>query len=341
MTLTHVPVYRPLFPESNDQGDPYILAIPEHVNARYRFYTYTTGIDPDVGRAFRVYASHDLVTWDALGASLEAYTTRAHWAPCVRYVPGLDRPYVMLYSRAMGLGEQAHVGHVLRRADSTSPEGPFTDSGHTLTPDIDFAIDPDVYHLPDGSLKVAFAMDFVSDAPLGTGIVEASISDDLTRIVGPIETLARARHDWHVYDPARIMPWKRIPGINWGHHTVRWHTVEAPVGGLVSPNGRRVYLYSGGCFFNYYALGALVEDDHGSLVDITDGTKVLLGPEPTRGFYGPGHCSWLRLPDGSDYLMLHARFGTPDAPRQMCLAPLAWNDEGLPCVVAPDPGVQG
>jgi hypothetical protein len=143
--------------------------------------------------------------------------------------------------------------------------------------------------------------------------------------------LARPGFDWQVYDPARVMPWKAIRGIDWDRQTVRWHTIEAPVGGLVSPIGQRVYLYSGGCFFNFYAVGALIEDGRGRPRDVTDGVRnFVVQPLPDKGFFGPGHCSWLHAHDGSDYLMLHARFGSPKARRQMCLAPLRWTAEGLP-----------
>jgi GH43 family beta-xylosidase len=236
----------------------------------------------------------------------------------------------MLYSRAVGVGELGHVGHAIRRADAVQPEGPFVDSGEVLTDDYDFAIDPDVYRLLDGSLKIAFAMDFVDDEPYGTGIVEADIDDALTQIQRTPRVLARPTYDWHVYDPVRVMPWKTIPGVDWSCNTVRWHTVEAPVGGLIAPSGHAVYLYSGGCFFGFYAVGAVVETPDG-LHDVTNGEhNFVVRPQPDRGIFGPGHCSWLRTHEGVDYLMLHARFGSPDAPRQMCLVPLHWTADGLP-----------
>jgi hypothetical protein len=239
----------------------------------------------------------------------------------------------MLYSRAIGLGEEAHVGHAIRRAESAKPEGPFIDSGHVLTPDLDFAIDPDVYRLADGSLKLAFAMDFVKDEPYGTGLAEADTAEDLTKLTSAPRPLARPSYAWQVFDPARVMPWKGIPGVDWARQTVRWHTMEAPVGGLVSPRGRRVYLYSGGCFFDYYAVGALIEGEDGRLHDLSEGESTLaIGPRPERGFFAPGHCSLLRAADGRDYLMLHARFGSPAAKRQMCLAPLSWTGDGRPFV---------
>ncbi len=327
--------YQPLFPEDQDQGDPYILSVPGAAGARFRYYVYTTGEDPVHGMAFPVYGSDDLLTWQRLSDALRVTQKSSHWAPCVRYLPELDLPYVMLYSRAVGVGERGHIGHTIRRAHSAHPEGPFVDSGHVLTPDLDFAIDPDVYRLPDGSLKIAFAMDFVEDEPYGTGIVEAGISEDLTQLTSVPRLLNRPWQDWHVYDTERVMPWKEIPGVDWATRTVRWHTVEGPVGGLVSPTGAKVYLYSGGCFYNFYAVGALVEDELGGLRDVSDEAQFVVGPRPDKQFFGPGHCSWLHAHDGQDYLLLHARFGLPTAKRQMCLVPLWWTDDSLPQAAPP------
>lgn len=338
--------YRPLFPEAADQGDPYLLAIPEGVNAAHRFYVYVTRDETSDGRggtptpgAFPVFASDDLVTWRALGPALDQDATRrAYWAPCVRYVPGLERPYVMLYSRSLGLGDQAHIGHTLRRASSLAPEGPFTDSGHDLTPHTDFAIDADIYESADGTLRLAYATDFVDEAPLGTGIVEVSVSEDLTTVLSPPVVLARPSEPWHLYDAARRMPWKAIPGVDWRTDTVRWSTIEAPVGGLRNPAGRLVYLYSGGCYFGFYAVGALVEDDTGQLVNVTrEDRHFVLRSYPDRGFHAPGHCAWFRTAEGRDYLITHGRYGSPTAPRNATIVELLWGDEGMPyCPPPPD-----
>ncbi len=349
LTFSATDFYRPLYPEARDQGDPYVLTLPPSAGARFRFYTYVTGEEQSSGRAFPVYGSNDLIHWESLGGTLVADLTRAYWAPCVQYIPTLEYPYVMLYSRGAGLeeivrddvrSERAHIGHRIRRAHSRAPEGPFVDSGHILTPDLDFAIDPDVYRAPDGRLKLAFAMDLVEDEPLGTGIVEANLSEDLTQITSAIRVLARAKYDWQIYDRARRMPWKSIPNVNWEIDTVCWHTLEAPVGGLVSPQGRPVYLYSGGCFFGFYGVGALVEQE-GELVDISAEGQLVVAPAPERGFIAPGHCSLVRdirptLPAAPEtrgemnLIMLHARFGSLDAPRQMCLVPLVWSPDGRP-----------
>jgi hypothetical protein len=251
-----------LVPEPTvDQGDPFLVEVPAEHRAEFgfRYYVYVSA------PGFPVYGSNDLLDpegWQRLGESCPGLgRERWCWAPCVRYVAGLDRPWVMLYSMARGAGEtEGHQHHQLHRADSTSPAGPFTDSGEVLTEEIDFAIDPDVYRRRDGALCVAFATDFIQDRPLGTGLAEATIAEDLTHLTGPPRALARAHYHWQIYDPQRKLPWMTIPGVNWDTDTVVWHTLEGPVGGLVSPQDRDVYLYSGGCFFDYYAIGALLRE---------------------------------------------------------------------------------
>lgn len=335
--MTSIPVqafFRPLIPESREQQDPYLLVVPESAHTTYRYYIYTTSLDPEVaeGKAYPSYGSHDLVHWQPIGSVLEADSTRAYWAPCVQYIPSLAYPYVMLYSKAIGNGdEKRHIGHTIYRAHSKSPEGPFVDSGHVLTTDYDFAIDPDVYRLKDGSLKMAFAVDFTEDEPYGTGIVEATISEDLSQLLSEPVILARGKNEWNVFDPMRKMPWKTIKGVNWEQHTVKWYTIEGPVGGIISPNGRAVYLYSGGNFLKHYAIGAIVENDKGELVDITtQDANFVIQPQPDGNIYGPGHCSYFKALDGKDYIVLHARFGSPEAPRQMCIVPLLWTENGYP-----------
>src|SRR5438552_3602257 len=120
--------YRPLVPEPADQGDPYALRVPDEVASAFRYYAYVTGPEPAAGTAFPVYGSDDLVRWEGLGGALVVEDTRWRWAPCVRCVPGLERPFVMLYSRARGRGDpEGHREHKIRRADSLTPEGPFVD----------------------------------------------------------------------------------------------------------------------------------------------------------------------------------------------------------------------
>jgi arabinan endo-1,5-alpha-L-arabinosidase len=314
---------------ATDQGDPFLLEVPaaERADHRYRYYVYVTGT------GFPVYGSDDLLDpagWRRVGDSFPDLSAEHWcWAPCVRYVPGLARPWVMLYSKAAGTGELlGHQGHRILRADSTSPAGPFRDSGEVLTADLDFAIDPDVRVASDGTSRLLFATDFVEDEPYGTGIVEARISRDLRALESAPAVLARPRADWQLYEANRSMPWKQIPGVRWDRsETVRWSTVEGPAA-LESPGGQPVVLYSGGNYAGFYGIGVLASRPDGQWLDLSPRPEdCLLAPRP--GLFGPGHCSALTS-DGQSVLCYHFR-NQPDAPRQFGILPLSWHpDTDLP-----------
>jgi hypothetical protein len=309
----------PLCPEpAVDQGDPFLLAVPAGTAAPFRWLVFVTGA------GFPVYGSDDLLRWTRVGESLPGGGDAWCWAPCVRYVPGAARPWVMLYSRARGAGDvDGHRDHRLRRADSEHPQGPYRDSGEELTPELDFAIDADVSDGPAGPL-LTFAADYTDDEPYGTGLWQAGISPDLRRLTSAPRPVARSRSDWQLYDPARSIPWKSIPGVDWAAgDTVRWYTMEGPVA-LTSPAGRRTLLYSGGNFAGFYGVGVLREQD-GRWTDLSPtADRCLLAPMPERGVHGPGHCStW------GDLLCFHFRTD-PDGPRQFGILPLRWDADDLP-----------
>lgn len=319
-----------------DQGDPFLLEVPPEQRAHqpYRFYVYISA------PGFPVYGSNDLLDPAGWRRVTDSYpglgVDRWCWAPCVRYVPGSARPWVMLYSRARGAGEpEGHQQHRLRRADSESPAGPFLDSGEVLTADLDFAIDPDVCDDADGVRWLYFALDFVDDEPYGTGIVRTRISPDLRRLESEPEVLARPRAPWQLFDAHRSMPWKDIPGVHWDQaETVRWSTIEGPAA-VTSPGGRDVVLYSGGNFAHFYGIGLLARDpDTGHWSDLTPSPQAsLLGPDPTAGLVGPGHCSVITS-DGRLFLCYHFR-SEAEAPRQFGVVPLRWNpDTDLPELAA-------
>jgi hypothetical protein len=317
----------PLCPEPEvDQGDPFLVEAPPSTPGAFRYFVYVSSA------GFPVYGSRNLLDWTRIGDSLPSAAGGAWcWAPCVRHLPGLARPWVMLYSRAHGAGElDGHRGHRIRRADSERPEGPFVDSGEVLTADLDFAIDPEVHGGPGGPL-LTFAADYVEDEPYGTGLVQAPVSADLRRLTGPVRPVARPRWDWQVYDPARSLPWKAIPGVSWaGGRTVRWYTMEGPVA-LVSPAGRPTMLYSGGNYAGFYAIGVLQRARAGWVDLSRTPEQCLLAPAPERGLHGPGHASVLEIAIGRQLLCFHFRT-SPHAPRQFGIVPLAWDDSDLPYV---------
>src|SRR3954454_7954454 len=94
--------YRPMAPAPRDQGDPFLVEAPPEAGTAFRFYIYTTDAEPTGGNVLPVYGTNDLRRVDQLGEVLDGETTRSHWAPMVRYVPGLDRPWVMISSQDGG-----------------------------------------------------------------------------------------------------------------------------------------------------------------------------------------------------------------------------------------------
>lgn len=322
----------PLCPRpGEDQGDPFVVEAPAGATGS-RYYVYVSA------PGFPVYSGDDLLdpsSWRRVGESYPGLgRDRWCWAPCVRYVPTAPRPWVMLYSRAVGAGDPAgHQGHKIRRADAQQPQGPFRDSGEVLTAELDFAIDPDVRVTPHGQTRLVFATDFVQDEPYGTGLVEADIDSELRRLSSEVQVVARGRADWQVYDPHRSMPWKHIPGVRWDRgDTVRWTTVEGPAG-FTSPDGRAMVLYSGGNFAGLYGLGVLVEDRPGRWVDLSRSAEdLLLAPVPGAGLYGPGHCSVLTARGGDRFVCYHFRV-QPQSPRQFTVVPLHWDHaKDRPCL---------
>jgi hypothetical protein len=319
--------WQPLCPSPHDQGDPFVLRVPDEASARHRYYVYCTGEGGQSDGAFQVFASDDLETFRRLPKNaLRADLRRDHWAPCVVFVPKLERPWVMLYSRAVGTGERGHVGHIIRRADAEQPEGPFLDSGEELTTDFDFAIDPDVFIDEHDRAIFAFAADYTDREPYGTGLFLAEISRDLRRLVERPVPFARPSAEWHVYDKQRRMPWKSIAGVDWRRgDKVKWHCMEGPCGGLLTPDGRPVLLYSGGCFFGFYAVGAIV-----GARDMSLERRFVVEPHPERGIISVGHTSHTIAPDFSPVLFFHGRKDNEKAPRQMMCAPLVFSADGFP-----------
>jgi hypothetical protein len=332
-------LYRSLIEDHYDQGDPNIVEIPEPHRRKFafRYYAFITD-DSDYGRhqhpfnTFPCYGSNDLFSWEFLEVALSTTDDATRWAPCVNYIPELERPFVMLYSKAKGKGEHSHVQHKIRRADSLLPEGPFVDSGEVLTDDFDFAIDPQIFLSADGRQRMAFATDFVSGHPIGTGLAHLGISKDLRKIDKDLVVIARASADWQMYDEKRVMQWKEIPGVDWERgDTVRWHCLEGPVAGIVGPTGRRFVFYSAGNYSSFYAIGIIEELPDGTYVDLSSGPEsCLLAPDPDKSFYSVGRVGVVKDPSGQMYASYHARFGSPDAPRRLGLAPLYWNYDGLP-----------
>jgi hypothetical protein len=327
--------YRPIIadaaPGASDQGDPYLLTIPESITARYRHYLYHTDASRS-GNRIPVYGSHDLRRFEFLGKALHTDVSMSeHWAPCVVYNETTEQ-YVMFYSRSRPGQPNADVGQRLRRAVADQPEGPFVDQGEfPLELETDFAIDADVYRKTDpssGELAhfLAYVVEFWKEERVGVGLVEVELRPDFSEPVSAPRVLVKPSLDVQLYERNRSMPWQ-VGRRNWAAgETVDWHCIEAPIGGLLSPTGRSHYLDSFGSYKDdTYAVGAVREEADGTLTDLAVDGHAVLRSGMLPGITSAGHPSLVT----PNLLVSHGRFG-PGGERQAFFVPLLWDDDDRP-----------
>ncbi len=319
--------YRPVIPDpGTDQGDPYLLSVPDEAGAAYRYYLFHTDGSPS-GDRIPVYGSSDLRRFDPLGKALRTDVAMSeHWAPCVVRNPSTGL-YSMFYSRSRPDQPNPDIGQVLRRAVAERPEGPYEDQGEfPLELESDFAIDAEVHRRADGTFSLAYVVEFWSGDRPGVGVVEVTLADDFSRPVSPPRVVVRPSLDVQMYERERSMPWRT--GLrDWDRgETVDWHCIEAPIGGVVSPGGRTYYLTSFGSYKDEtYAVGAVRQEPDGSWTDLAGEGHAVLRSGVLPGIESAGHPSLVT----QNLLISHGRF-TPGGARQAFFAPLLWDDEDRP-----------
>ena len=139
----------------DDFPDPAVI----HASDGY-YYAYATQTLRD-GQWINVQVarSRDLVNWEHLGDALPnkpewAQTTQDFWAPSVIFD---GETYFMYYSATPDLYHHHERGHGLAVATSTSPAGPFVDSGKPLLLGEGFEfIDPMAYDDPATGKKLLY-----------------------------------------------------------------------------------------------------------------------------------------------------------------------------------------
>lgn len=122
-----------------------------------------------------------------------------------------------------------------------------------------------------------------------------------------------------------------------------WERVDIWVneGPAVIQKGGKVFLtYSASATGEGYCMGMLSIDENADLLDPRAWKKErypILRSDREKGFYGPGHNSFTKLPDGRDVCVFHARTyaeieGDPlyDHNRHTMLMEVKWDDEGKP-----------
>lgn len=296
-----------------------------------RWYAVGTGVieaQGETGRAtealtadgkpgvFLVLRSEDFRTWLPVCAALELLSREfgnAYWAPEIAYAEGR---FWMYYS--VGREDKAHH---LRVAVSEQPEGPYRDTGTTLTSPFDcpFAIDASPFQDEDGQWYLFYARDFLDSGPhgrTGTGIVVDRLNT-MTRLAGQPVVVARATQDWQRFESNRII---------YGAH-YDWHTIEGPC--VRKRQGRYWCLYSAGRWENesYGVDWAVAEHVSGPWYSepAQDGARLLrtvLG-----SLIGPGHNSVIEGTGGDDYIVYHAWDQAMTA-RRTFIQRLDWTGQG-------------
>ncbi len=126
------------------------------------------------------------------------------------------------------------------------------------------------------------------------------------------------------------------PDYDWERRDI-WVN-EGPA--VLKKDGKIFVTYSASATGEVYCMGMLSIDEDKDLLDPREWKKEkkpVLCSDPEKGFYGPGHNSFVRLEDGRDVCMFHARtyreiVGDPlyDPNRHAMIMEVKWDKNGLP-----------
>ena len=285
------------------------------------YYAVGTGVleagGTGSGKVIPMLRSQNLQHWEELGPVLTPPADERggeFWAPEVGYSDGV----FYLYYHANGNGG----GFRIRVATSTTPGGPYTDTGNPMT-DVamnPFAIDSDMFRDDDGQCYLFYATDFYdSDATTfrGTALVVDRMKS-MTELAGHPQVVMRAHWQWQIFLRDRLM----------GGKVADWYTLEGP--SVVKRGGKYYCFYSGGNYQNdTYGVDYLTADH---VTGPWREAGQARGPQIMRSVpgqvIGPGHNSIVTSPDGKeDYIVYHA-WNPEMTRRQMWVDPLLWTSTG-------------
>jgi beta-xylosidase len=266
---------------------------------------------------FPMLRSDDFINWTPSEGALippDPALGTHFWAP---EIVEQDGTYFLFYS--VGFEDKRHQ---LRLAVSSTPSGPFRDTGEpVLDPaSCKFAIDPNPFRDPEGNWYLLYARDLLDGNRPGTSLVVAPLSD-MRRVPSDYSVVARANADWQRFEKNRPM---------YGG-TYDWHTLEGPC--MVHHKGRYFCLYSGGNWQNEtYGVDYVYSDSPmGPFVNDNPGVGPRLLKTIPRKVIGPGHNSVVLGPNNvTEYIAYHAWDGERDA-RRLCFDVLDWTSQGPRC----------
>ncbi|RKS90043.1 glycosyl hydrolase family 43 [Microbacterium sp. AG790] len=278
---------------SAEQRHPRYFADPALTCFDGRFYLYPTtdGLADWSSTSFRVLVSDDLMNWVDEGEILNldtdvAWADRFAWAPAATARNG---NYYFYFSADDNIGA----------AVSTSPRGPFIDSGLPIVErgaHAGRAIDPSVFTDDDGTAYLLWGNGVAHVARLNPDM----LSIDPTTVTSWEHPTFREAAHLHRRGTRYYLTWSENDTRD-AEYRVRWADGPSPTGPW---------------------------NDRG----------VLLEQSPARGIFATGHHSILRLPDSDDWVIAYHRFAIPDGDgyrREIAIEPLHYSSDGDLEPVAP------
>jgi len=235
------------------------------------------------------------------------------WAPELHFLRGQWYIYV-----AADDGDNAHHRMYVLAGTSSDPQKPFVFKGKLSSPSDRWAIDGTVLEMPDG--KLYFLWSGWPGSQDGVQALYIAPMSNPWTISGERVCISRPDRQWEQRD---------FPRINEGPETL-WHD-------------RRLFIiYSASGFWDdNYCLGQLTWTGGGVL----DPHSWIKKPEPvfqrSADVLGPGHCSFVKSPDGrEDWIVYHAHIGPGTGQRDVRIQRFTWNPDGSPDFGVPvSPGV--
>jgi GH43 family beta-xylosidase len=239
----------------------------------------------------------------------ETSYSREVWAPELHFLQG--KWYI--YVAADNGNNVTHRMYVLE-GTADDPQRPFVLKGRIAAPEGGWAIDGTVLEMSDGKLYFIWS-GWDSREKGAQNLYIAPMSNPWT-ISGNRVCISRPEFPWE----------KNGHPINEGPETL-WH-------------GKRLFvIYSASGFWTEdYCLGELAWTG-GDLLDPKSWKK---NPSPvfsrTATVSGPGHCSFVPSPDGTeDWIVYHAHVGSDSDARDIRIQRFTWNPDGSPDFGTPVP----
>ncbi len=268
---------------------------------KYYIYPTSDGFDGWGGYYFKTFSSDDLRVWKDEGVILDlkkdvSWADRNAWAPCIIEKKGKGKKYTYYYyfTAAQKIGV----------ATSSSPTGPFVDSGKPLVSTRPAGvkggqeIDPDVFEDPKSKKSYLY---------WGNGyLAVAELNKDMVSLKGEPRVM---QVDQTFREGIYVFYRKGTYYFLWSeddtrspNYRVRYGTSQSPLGPIHIPEN-----------------------------------NLILEKDAAKGIYGTGHNSVLQLPGKDEWRIVYHRFNRPNGikmgdaagfNREVCIDTLEFNEDG-------------